>query len=541
MEKRIEEIYGKNKVLFRNVEWAVHFFHIQNQDAALRASASILEQLMGLIPLYVQQIAYFNEDKVRYGAESLTDICRLLLEAQEQKDYVLLADYYELYLLPLLRELQEKIAMDEGGYPADFQAEKYSGYQVEYTSTGAVTLCVQTQGVSKYFHSNKSPYHEAMELAESWYQEDKYQYIIYGLGLGYHVQALGLLDANISIRVYESDKKVFELYEQYGVKAELSGNSNIEVCYDPELKKMFAEIGKIDEDGVFVIHEPSLSSMNPSVIKEKLENYFINYSSIKNQRKLLNGNFRVNIKRNTECVDSLKADFKGKTLYLVGAGPSLDKNFAQLKEVSREKSVIVSSGTAFHKLIKAGIRPDFVIETDANTRISWHFREVGQEQIPMLLLSTATHVLNDAYAGKKFLIFQEGVGKAEAYAKEHGYTLYETGGSVMTTALDVGIRMQCKKIVFLGMDLAYTDDYAHAQGTSRRAVVKEAAELREVKDIAGQTIYTNRSLDMYRQWMEERIAREDKSGIAFIDATEGGARIKGTRVKTLAEVLNNEC
>lgn len=181
-----------------------------------------------------------------------------------------------------------------------------------------------------------------------------------------------------------------------------------------------------------------------------------------------------------------------------------------------------------------------MIEADANERIVWHFNNIEKENVPMFLLSTAAHKLKQSYAGKKYLIFQKDYPKAEEYAKEHGLTLYETGGSVMTTALDIAIRMGCKKIVFLGLDLAYTGNYAHAAGTSRREIPEGSTDLRMVEAIGGEMLYTSRSLTMYRKWIERRIARERASDIAFIDASEGGARIKGTQIKTLKEVIADE-
>ena len=50
-------------------------------------------------------------------------------------------------------------------------------------------------------------------------------------------------------------------------------------------------------------------------------------------------------------------------------------------------------------------------------------------------------------------------------------------------------------------------------------------------------------MDIYRKWMEKRIARaqqENPSKTVFIDATEGGAKISGMQVRTMDEVLKEE-
>ena len=134
------------------------------------------------------------------------------------------------------------------------------------------------------------------------------------------------------------------------------------------------------------------------------------------------------------------------------------------------------------------------------------------------------------------MVCQQGYPKAEEYAKEKGLHLFQTGGSVSTTALDLGITFGCSRIIFIGLDLAYTDNFAHASDTSRR-VAADFDNLRQVEDNHGNMIPTSRTLDMYREWIENRI--KGIEDIEFIDATEGGARIKGMRVAKLADVIHD--
>jgi Uncharacterized protein conserved in bacteria len=59
--------------------------------------------------------------------------------------------------------------------------------------------------------------------------------------------------------------------------------------------------------------------------------------------------------------------------------------------------------------------------------------------------------------------------------------------------------------------------------------------LKQITDINGELIYTTKILDMYRRWIENII--KDVKCIEFIDATEGGALIKGIKIKKLSEVI----
>ena len=140
------------------------------------------------------------------------------------------------------------------------------------------------------------------------------------------------------------------------------------------------------------------------------------------------------------------------------------------------------------------------------------------------------------YPGDTYLICQEGFQKSEEYAASRQYPVYGTGGSVTTTALEVCIRMRCRRIVFVGLDLAYTNMQNHASGTSY--VRYNAKGNMIVKDIYGCDIPTAKNLHLYQKWIERRIQKEDAAGIEFIDATQGGARIEGTEIEDLDKVIS---
>ncbi|MDF2802122.1 MAG: uncharacterized protein K0S61_2025 [Anaerocolumna sp.] len=371
-------------------------------------------------------------------------------------------------------------------------------------------------------------------MANSWYSEDKSNYILFGLGLGYHVSELLEMDKNIKVKVYESDCNIIQLACAFSNIGQLLKNSNVTLIYDPEFTKLSDRIEKITFDDEFVIHYPSLRNIKNKSVKEKLENYFLQYSSVKNQLRLLNGNFRKNIFCYNGLVDELKHVFEGKDLYIVAAGPSLDRNFLELKGLNKN-AIIIATGTVFRKLLNAGIRPDYFIVTDANERVYAQISGLENENIPMLYLSTAYHGFAEKYQGDKYMILQKDYDKSEQYAKEKGVSLYRTGGSVSTTALDLGISLGCKRIVFLGLDLAFTNNYVHALGTSRRELTS-TDDLRQVENINGDLIYTSKSLDIYREWIENRIKTEKV--IEFIDATEGGAKIKGMKIEPLLDVID---
>lgn len=559
MEEELKKILKQNKDLIWKTERTVYYFRRQNYDIALRQMTEILLILGDMLPKLVENSSYLKEIDNTFQAEEMEQIIKELFEVQKAEDYILLADYYQINLLPILYKLQNIIMSDIKFIPfADNQTYEYNiklledrcpkaykklhnwkieteRFQVEFTNSGAYTLKEIQGDKVQYYHSNVNPNNEALQLTEYWYDEQMSRYILYGFGLGYWVEALALIDENIQIDIYENDLSVICLAMRYGNNMYYLESPNITLHYDPTLSLLFEQLEHMDSETCFLIHNPSIARITDTYKREWLEEYFIQYNSVKNQSKLLRGNFRENIKNYDFPADKLIDEWKGKDLYIVAAGPSLDKNCKELKKVG-SNGIILATGTVFRKLLKMGIKPDYVIITEANRRVIGQTSGLEESGIPLLFLATAYKYFAESYQGLKYIIFQNGCDYTERYAREHGFRLYETGGSVSTTALDLGIQLGCQKIIFVGLDLSYPNNLVHASDTSRRELA-DTKGMRKIKDINGKEVYTSKSLDIYRKWIEQRIYKE--KDVLFIDATEGGAFIKGTDICKLRELIRS--
>lgn len=556
-----------SKILYNNIEIlnysekTVVYFRLQNYNKALKFFSKLINSILLSINSLVENKAYFNKSTELVDEENLNFILTNILEAQENKDYILLADLLELQLDPFIIKLQEIIVTNE---EIPFDSEQYyetikllgykypnlekqlikmsspielfdKGYSVEYTSCGLLTLALNDNGKKYYLHSNGQVFHEAGVLAREWFSNDIADYIIYGLGFGYHVTELLELDDSITINVYESDINIIQLACAFSNVKQLLSNERVNIIYDPQFSNLNQRTNTITDETKYIIHYPSLRNIKNKKDKEYLEDYFMTYSSINNQLHSLNNNFRKNIFHYDSSIDILREEFYGKDLYIVAAGPSLDNNYLRLKEVNNN-SIILATGTVLKKLLKAGIKPDYVIIIDANDLVYQQIEGIEDEKIPLLFLSTVYHKIPENYKGYKYLICQEGFKKSEEYALKNGFQLYKTGGSVSTIALDIGIQFECKRITFLGLDLAFTNKKDHASDIPSLNSI-DTTGYRQVYDINGNKVATGKNLDIYRKWIENRIL--NVQNIEIVDATEGGARIKGMKIKTMSEIIHS--
>lgn len=553
-------VFKQNNLLIDLTNEAISSIRVQNFDTGLRLSTRITEHLSVNLDSIMYVMEELNKDVLLYTFDNLTETLQEVLEVQEVRDYILLADIYEIKLVPLLRAIQETIVcckdLELNAISSNVEVflKRYStmkscfdlsernqnilttNFRLEYTSIGNLTLLgLDNKNQNFYFHSNSDPRGEARALARSWYNPRKNRYIIFGLGLGYHIQELYLLDKSIEILVFEPNQFIVNLAVQYTDIVDVLIKPNVTLCVDPKCIHFTNAISDLDEASTEVLmYYPSVRSVEKKELRDKIEEAFNYVQSVRNTERLLHGNFRINSKICKHNVDELRAEFSGKCIYIVAAGPSLDRNFEQLKQVGKD-SIILSTGTVFRKLLTHGIVPDYVIVSDPNERVIAQIRGLEQSEIPMLILSTAYMGFAQEYNGLKYIILQNDFDEAEVLAQKNGHSLYKTGGSVSTIALDVAISLGCARIVFLGLDLSYPGNLVHATETSRREVYA-TEHLKKTIDINGDEVYTNVPMLRFKKWMEERI--NNISDIEFIDATEGGARIEGMKNVKLIDVIN---
>lgn len=405
------------------------------------------------------------------------------------------------------------------------------------TRSGLPTVWLDIAGRQFYLHSKYDPVKEAEQFINENYSPGVKTYVIYGFGLGYHIRKLLEKDQGLKVVVFETNKAIMKLALENTDLQDLLAAPNLEIIVAEEVADFCKEFGRVLEDGneKLIVHLPSLNAMPEKffVIKQLLENFRVEANSAAIDHGL-HLNFAENIQNYDMNVDALFDRFQGVPVVIVAAGPSLDKNKALLKEV-KNRALLFVVGTAVKPLLKEGVQPDLIIITDPQ-EIVYNQIEGLEISIPVVVLSTCNRLVSTNYKGFKYLALQKGFPPAEKFAEENQSDLVRTGGSVSTTALDIALRFGCDPIIFVGLDLAYTGGTSHVQGTHFYRKIEKNKHLRPVEDINGQIIYTGKNLHIYLKWIENRIKEEQHR--AFIDATEGGARIEGSSIMTLQQVVS---
>jgi hypothetical protein len=248
-------------------------------------------------------------------------------------------------------------------------------------------------------------------------------------------------------------------------------------------------------------------------------------------------------------IGQLKQKLEGRgveelPVIIVSAGPSLDKNIKELKK-AEGKALIIVVDAALRAVVKAGIHPDLVCTVDAKTPERF-FTGMELRDIVWCCDSLTNPAILKQY-GKRiyyFGVFEKNFNKRLEQILGYPFPILPTGGSVSSIAFMLAIYLGFRKIVLIGQDLAFTGGKSHTAGIEgalgdNDAYIKSRV-LMEVEGIDGSMLQTDFQMWYYKKWFERAIL-EAGDTLTVIDATEGGAKIEGTQIKSLREVIETEC
>lgn len=235
--------------------------------------------------------------------------------------------------------------------------------------------------------------------------------------------------------------------------------------------------------------------------------------------------------------------YKNKPAVVVSSGPSLDKNVHHLKKF-RNKALILSCDGSLSTLERHGIIPDIIgsVERIYKTyEVFYKEREID----PGIIFSGPAVVRPEIigkFSDKNMLsVFKDkdiyGRWMNEITLDNKG--IIWSGSSVAHFLTNFADALGCNPIILIGQDLSYSQKgISHAGDTEVKESVDISKVTEWVKDYGGNDIPSTYVWKMFLQTFEDIARISDKT---IIDATEGGALIKGTEIKDLEETLEGYC
>lgn len=216
---------------------------------------------------------------------------------------------------------------------------------------------------------------------------------------------------------------------------------------------------------------------------------------------------------------------------LVSAGPSLEKNVEELKNVAG-RALIFCVDAALQTLLSHDIIPDVMVSVDSAKDMSC-FDHVPCQDIPLL-----------ASSNTRKEIFERGVGTV-IWGYDHALAtqIMDRAGipvpkvpyylGVSTAVYSSVVELGARVIILVGQDLAFSD--TGKTHTSDRDESSLQTERLEAEGYDGGKVWSRMDWMEFKKWFEKMLILYPDHTV--INATEGGVRIKGTKQQRLSDVI----
>lgn len=262
-------------------------------------------------------------------------------------------------------------------------------------------------------------------------------------------------------------------------------------------------------------------------------------------------NLLANIKEIVQnpYITCLKDKYKDVPAFIIANGPSLDKNIHQLEKI-QGKGLIISTESAIIPLMKNKIKPDIltIIERTKYTYL-YHFENVEYpEDMALLCLGLVDKQVYPSFPGQKIPVFRNAEAINQWINKFLGDgSAIDAGANVSHLAFELAVYLGANPIVLVGQDYAYGPEgvthskdavYSEEKGKLAREIMK-SKPIVYVEGNEETMIPTNQLWKDFKQGLEQKIATHSYKTI--LNATEGGAKIKGTKCEQLSRVIEEYC
>lgn len=431
-------------------------------------------------------------------------------------------------------------------------------FQIEETRRGDKTISIEKGDKKLYLHSRYNPIREAEAIIEEYEgMEPDTTVIFYGTGLGYHIDLFLQKHPDVNYYIYEPIPELLYIYLSNNSLRRLSSLKLKDIILadnELDIKKFFNQL--VDKASGKYIHV--VLSSHKNIFNEEYERFLELFKETIKDKKTSVGtnlafqerwilNSMKNFKEVLNTPNILlerKGAFKSKPAILVAAGPSLNEEIENLKQIKESGlAYIFSVGSAINTLIHNNIYPDAATTYDPgkfNHNVFKRVKEKGIKGIPMIFGSSVGYETLIDYPGKKYHMITSQDTVSNYYLKnkdEDSIYIVHDAPSIAVVTVQVLYELGFNPIILVGQNLAYKGKKRHSEGISYSKDVtdKEIEKGIWVKDVYGNEVLTNEGYNNMRMQMEYYI--KTLPNIEVINTTKGGAHIEGADFKELSAVM----
>ncbi|NCF70123.1 MAG: DUF115 domain-containing protein [Chlamydiales bacterium] len=418
---------------------------------------------------------------------------------------------------------------------------------------------------NKYFHSNYNPSIEAKKWVDSIDLDNISVVFVYGLGLGYCYDELQqwLKDKEHYLVFLEHDLSAIKLFLSSQRAGKILDDNAVFIRYLGANEEELVQCCKDSLD--YFITLPFKVTSLPMYEKDHIRQYsmiqkhiafhgvHINYAA---QESLTHGlsyfqNFYRNWASLREVYSSgeISQEFSNIPAIICGAGPSLNKHLSLLKKL-KNKALFFAGGSAITALSKESIQTHFSAIVDPNKWLYERFFDQSHFNTPLYFKMRVFHKVLKLVSSPKRMIGGSSVYPVTSWMENElglgSLPRVNEGLSISHFLMDVAQQLGCSPIIFVGMDLAYTNNCRYAKNVlpkyQTRRTDEQLTRGHSVNSggIFKTSLYGDSVITLWK-WIEEakHISEytQQYPDKTFINATEGGLGIEGIQHAPLGEVV----
>lgn len=445
----------------------------------------------------------------------------------------------------------------------NIEVQPYDKMRIESAKDGYPNLKVSNEGGWGYLHSKYDPKAEAKRFIENQtgIEADKHVFF-YGLGLGYHVEEFVKKFPEVPFTIYEPKAEIFNQYLSVKAFADIDTKSLENVYVVSHLNENTSNlthfVRHVDKE-VLIIVLPSYERVFSEEVKlftsQFLDAVFLQKMTLQAAlefSKLATINSIMNLPKacataNILHVRNRERIFAGKPAILVAAGPSLDDELENIRQIKENGlAYVFSVGSAINSLIKNDIYPDAAFTYDGSRENKKVFAKIIDEQIrniPLVYGTTVGFETIQDYPGQMLHFFVSRDTITPYYlSRMDGIENEMIQGfkTISTITLQVLYKLGFNPIVMVGQNFAYGKERGYASGIDYVGEVtdRQIKNAIKIKDVEGNEVLTSPGWKTMKTEMEEAI--RSFNNVEIINTTKHGANIEGARYFPLKQVIQEK-
>lgn len=387
--------------------------------------------------------------------------------------------------------------------------------------------------------------------------------IVFGLGLGYHLLELKkyisndtrvfVIEPNVEVLKYALVNvdltEIFDMH-QFMLFFGEAGMMDIQLLnqFDASLCNIALNMQIVKLPNYYIYEEQNIEVIKQ--INNRITNILISYGNDLDDMFVGFRNNYLNIDAimKSNSIIEIRDKFKNKPAIIVASGPSLEKNLHCLKD-AEGKALIIACDASLRACEKMGVKPDAIasIERDKPTYDFYYKNKNIDKEIVLVGPGVLWPNIYSEYKGKTIIMSKSPEG-IENWWHSHfdNIEFVGQGFSCANVAFSVALQAGCNPIILIGQDLAYTDGRNHSDVTHHEDEIanddQEADRDNAVvylEDYEGNLLKSHYIYKIFKEWFETYIIAYPDTTV--IDATEGGAYIKGSNLMTFEEAIDKYC